>query len=99
MVYTLVVSTDVRHVFVGASLISHAASSQSIDKSHGPPTKPGGIVKFQEVQVPLWKLADLMCSTHTPCCCRNDAATSKENLQRYFLARDDECDLVSFLSP
>lgn len=99
MVYTLVVSTDVRHVFAGASLISHAAPSQSIDRSHGPPTKPESIVKLQETQVPLWKLAELVCTTHTPRCHRTDAATSKENLQSYFLARDDECGSVFFLSP
>lgn len=60
--------------------------SQGIGRSHGPPTEPGGTVALQEAQVPLWKLADLMCATHTPSCCTTDVATSKENLKSYFLA-------------
>lgn len=59
---------------------------QCIHSSHGPPTEPGGIVTLEEAQGPFWKVGDLMCATHTPSCCRTDVATSKENLQSYFLA-------------
>lgn len=78
---------------------STCSPSRCTDRSHGPPTEPGGIVTLQGALGPLWKPADLMCTTHTPSCCRTDAATSKENLQSYFPARDDECGLVFFSFP
>ena len=62
-----------------------SSPSQHVDRSHGHPDRAGRYCNTSGDPGSVWKPADLMCTTHTPSCCRTDEATSKENLQSCFL--------------